>query len=463
MVDKAELRNWKRLLDEYWRLADLNKPDEALDILVEAISSSPHHFTYELINDLSPIDDKTKLQAIDRLLATEPEDEFIWWTKFGILYYSDEVNKALKVLDEAFKVAPQTIDTIQDHLWEFEEHDYTLLVINKALEIKPDNVELLQEKATQLDILERYSEAIESIDKALAVKIDDISLLQTKASYLDRAGRCDEIAKIADKALTIGLKIDENIDSVIDKANILSLAKRYNDAVRAIDEALVVKPSNIDLLKEKLKNLELAKKYAESIAVCNSILELKPEDHDMWARKISNLEKFGNDDLVAEISKTAYAIFYNKGVENFNDNNFKDAISYYHSASKIKIKDLDLAIKTGDSYFKNKNYGNAQRQYNIATKLDSNNAEAWYKEGMAFKEWGKKKDANKCIEKALSINAYFSPTFDHKMISAPEPTQSSFLNNLLEKKKQIILYGPPGTGKTYVARKSAVDFIEGIL
>ena len=32
-------------------------------------------------------------------------------------------------------------------------------------------------------------------------------------------------------------------------------------------------------------------------------------------------------------------------------------------------------------------------------------------------------------------------------------------NNLLKNKKQIILYGPPGTGKTFLAQKSAVDFL----
>lgn len=34
---------------------------------------------------------------------------------------------------------------------------------------------------------------------------------------------------------------------------------------------------------------------------------------------------------------------------------------------------------------------------------------------------------------------------------------------LLKLNKQIIFYGPPGTGKTYIARNSAIEFIENNL
>jgi len=393
---------------------------------------------------------KQGVQHYDDALKENPDDFEMWWTKVTILHNNDEIDEALKVIDEIFRVSSDYINQVLERLWEIEE--IALQVIDKVLEVKPQSIKALSEKASYLSNEEMYDEAVKVIGQALIVEPDNINLLRSKAQYLSYGLGYDEIRKIADDVLK---RPFQDIDSLKDKAIILKYAEKYDEAVEVIDQALMIEPNDSELLDEKLNFLDLAERYDDKAKFIEILLDKDAIDVDFWLQHSTELRGLKNSYL----EQKAFSRFYNKGIKSFIIDDFEQAFSHFNCASKVNPKDVDVVIKKGDSKFKRENYGQARIQYDAAIKLDPGNAEAWYKKGMALKERGEAKEAKEYIDKALSIDPNFSPNFDYKTLSSQDSTQFSPLKNLLETKKQIILYGPPGTGKTFSTKGLAIELI----
>jgi tetratricopeptide (TPR) repeat protein len=450
-----------------------NKSEQALNVFNEALTKDLD-FIYMPTEELLDFDETIALQIFNKALKSNPDDYNMWLSKYRFLEESNKPKDALNVFDEAFKASSNNVDEIIACLWEFPEIE--LQVIDKALKVKPQSIELLSEKANYLFWDETYDEAVEVIDQALEIEPDNISLLGVKAEYLYNAEKYDEIEKIADK---VEKRTFEDISSLKDKANILGYAKRSDKALEVIDEALEYadrndrtvgdgdeefeyEPQNVQLLRKKIGLLFLAKRENDIIQFYENLMEQENKEYMISDQDISIISSLKNEDINRKIYSYLYnkgLYFYNKGVEGLDDN-LNYAFDYFHKAEKID-KNIDVIIKKGDSKFKLENYRQSRLQYNKAINLDSNSAEAWYKKGMALEEIGEQKEAKECFDKALAIDPEFNPNFDHKMISAQPPAQLSPFNNLLEKKKQIILYGPPGTSKTFKTKEHAVSFIRG--
>lgn len=170
-----------------------------------------------------------------------------------------------------------------------------LVIVNRALEFKKENVLLLQKKASLESRLEKQQEALKTYQKILDASQEDVSLTKSSRVVIftqisDLQNQSRNFPK-AIAALEQAIKLKPNDANLYLKlSQIYAAAQKPGEALQAIDKALAIDKNNVAFLRAKailamwLKNEKLAvKTYQE-------ILRLLPKD--TWSREgLKGIEK----------------------------------------------------------------------------------------------------------------------------------------------------------------------------
>jgi tetratricopeptide (TPR) repeat protein len=108
-----------------------------------------------------------------------------------------------------------------------------------------------------------YEEAIKYINKALENKPDDINLLNNKGSYLFRLKKFEDSIKCFDKALNIN---KDDYYALSNKGVVLHNLGRFKEAIEYYDKALKIKPDDTWCLDNKEKALASLKSENSSVS-----------------------------------------------------------------------------------------------------------------------------------------------------------------------------------------------------
>jgi tetratricopeptide (TPR) repeat protein len=138
-------------------------------------------------------------------------------------------------------------------LGNLERHEEALNSFDKALTIKNDFAEALNNQALALLALERNEEALISCDKALTIKSDFARAWYIRGRVLEKLEQYEEAFINCDKALAI--KSDFASAWNLQGAILMAL-HRYQEALNSCDKVLNIQPKNLDTLN--IKSLTLS-------------------------------------------------------------------------------------------------------------------------------------------------------------------------------------------------------------
>jgi Tfp pilus assembly protein PilF len=122
--------------------------------------------------------------------------------------------------------------------------------------------------------LNRLAEAVESYDKALALKPDYVEALNNRGIVLMELKRPAEALASYDKAL--GLKPDY-AEALSNRGNALMFANRLAEALASYDEALGLKPDFTEALNNRGNALRKLKRHEEALASYDRAIAIKPD------------------------------------------------------------------------------------------------------------------------------------------------------------------------------------------
>ena len=184
---------------------------------------------------------------------TPDQQASLWWEKGNIL-----------AADQNYEAAIESYD--------------------KALEVKPDKYEALNNRGTALSALGRYEAAIESYDKALKTKPDKYEAWYNRGNALSDLGQKEAAIASYDKALEV--KPDYH-EAWYNRGNALSDLGRYEEAIASYDKALEVKPDKYEAWYNKAccyglqKNVDLAiESLKHAIALDSKYRDIAKTDSD---------------------------------------------------------------------------------------------------------------------------------------------------------------------------------------
>ena len=224
----------------------------------------------------------------------------------------------------------------------------------------------------------KYENAQSSIDQAIALDNSNIEY------YLDRAKINYKLSKLeaADNDYIVALKTDpKNPEIPIEYGDFLANTGAYTKAVEQYQRAIELQPDDAELYSKKAFALQMEGKYSDAIDLWSQVL-LKEETNEF---ALSNLA----------------GIYYEQ-------KDYDNAVKFLKNL--LSIKDLDntstIEAKSylANSYIEAENFDEAKPVIDDLLKINPNNAEFLFKNGVLLVQKGNHKDAADNFKKAIASN-----------------------------------------------------------
>jgi Tfp pilus assembly protein PilF len=144
---------------------------------------------------------------------------------------------------------------------------------DRALAVKPDHADALNNRGNVLRELERPAEALASYDRALAFKPDYADALNNRGIALVDLKRLAEALASYDRALALEPDYAEAFNN---RGNALIELKRPTDALADYDRAIALKPGYVEAHDNKGITLSELGRFDSAIAAIETAIELAP-------------------------------------------------------------------------------------------------------------------------------------------------------------------------------------------
>ena len=152
--------------------------------------------------------------------------------------------------------------------------DEALASYDKALALRPDYPEALNNRGVTLFWLNRLDEALASYDKAIALKADDAEALNNRGVVLMELNRLDEALASYDRA--IALKPDY-ADALDNRGSVLRKLNRLDEALASHDAAIALQPECADAFYNRGNALKELNRPDEALASYDRAIALAPD------------------------------------------------------------------------------------------------------------------------------------------------------------------------------------------
>jgi tetratricopeptide (TPR) repeat protein len=221
----------------------------------------------------------------------------------------------------------------------FGRRSDALASYQRALAIRPDHADALNNRGILLKELKRYEEALASFDEALAIKPDDVVALTNRGGVLSLLKRYDEALASYDKA--IALKPDY-ADAFYNRGNVLQKLKRCEEALASYEQTVVLRPHDAAALKNRANTLWGLLRLDEALASYDQALAVRPDDAATLNSRGNILQKLNRfDEALASYDKAIalkpdYAdAFYGRGAVLQELQRPQEAVASYEKAIAI--------------------------------------------------------------------------------------------------------------------------------
>jgi len=166
-----------------------------------------------------------------------------------------------------------------------------LAVLDRSLELRPDDPNTLTFKGTMLDLLGDPSGALTALNRSLESQPDDPDTLSFKGKVLNQLGDLAGALTVLDRSLK---QRPENPTALSLKGAVLRQLGEYAEALKVLDRSLELHPDDPRTLTDKGTVLRQLGEYAEALKVLDRSLELHPDDPYILTIKGTVLIKRGN-------------------------------------------------------------------------------------------------------------------------------------------------------------------------
>lgn len=265
------------------------------------------------------------MKWINKALALDSNSYANFWaTKGELLNRTNRHQEAMYCYSKAIAIEPRHKLWYQVKASAFNDylHDYksALLYLDSALLLAPDDELLLQGKALTYWRLGEGNEGIEVIDKALRLPKQQYSFLShgIKGSLYGSLGQYEAALMQYDTALLL----NPDYDTHLDKAQVLILLRRFNEALLSTQKALQINPNNANAYLSRSSCYVGLKKYEDAIAAFDKAVQLG--------------------------AAPTFTDYYNVGCSYSLLNNQKQALVYLEKSLQAGWKDFDWIEKDSD-------------------------------------------------------------------------------------------------------------------
>ncbi|MDP4178775.1 MAG: tetratricopeptide repeat protein [Bacillota bacterium] len=418
----------------------------------------------EKFGDLNEYDNETKNMltsaykfSVDKLRSEvkgNPENGDLQYKLAKILLRIEKTDESLEVLNELKQKG------------EFNEKMYhllcqVLLCLNKkelayntileSLEKYPDNYELNFYKASILDDLEKYDEALVQYNKVISINEKASVPYNNKSFVLSKLKRYNEALECAEKAI----ELDPHMSYAYkNKAEALLKLELYEECLSACEKSLEINQYMTEAYIIKMKALINVRLYDNALYVFNKASELGITDSRLYCEKAVVFRLMRKYDDSIELCDTAINndekngdAYYCKGLCYYSKKNYNEALALFNKSIEYKCsienianyyvaqcniflekpeealevinKSLELYDEGLDNFYALKGQilrnesklKEALEEYKNAIDADSNFAGYYYSAGSVLNSMKEYKEASEYLKKAVEMDPSVSNHF----------------------------------------------------
>jgi tetratricopeptide (TPR) repeat protein len=245
--------------------------------------------------------------------------------------------------------------------------------LDKAIELDPDNTEILQQRAFSLIQSGKLDEAVEDLRTLFKKDPENIVVAAALVEYLGRHNKPKEALEIANEVVK---RQPKDIRAYQMRSRVHLLAENIDGAIEDLGKALEIEPRSLEILLTRATVYESIEKYDEALADLTNAEKIRPglpqaallrgmiyqrqerfDDAALQLRRLVRLnpgsaqlrlqlglcysmgdhhqlaiEEFSR---VIEIDKKSWIALYSRGDTQLNIGKHKEAISDYNAALQL--------------------------------------------------------------------------------------------------------------------------------
>ena len=203
----------------------------------------------------------------------------------------------IRLLADGSARLPERLLTAEDYFmrgnayYEAGAYPQALEAYNRSLELKPDNLDALNNRGMTLDELKRYEEALKDYSRALELRPDFPEVLNNRGIILRKLERYDDALKDYSRAL----KLRPDFPEVLNNRGVaLAKMERYDEGLKDYDRALELKPDYMSPLYNRACAYSLMSWFQESLRDLDAAIK-GDEKYRQMARTDEDFEGLRNN------------------------------------------------------------------------------------------------------------------------------------------------------------------------
>ncbi len=350
-------------------------------------------------------------EAIYRELIEKGIENYIVFGNLAVIcYMKHDIEEMITFLRKALEIKPNYPEALNNMGIALKEQGKLQGAIDcyqQALAVKPNYPEALNNLATVLKGQGELQEAIDCYRKILTIRPNSLDVLNNLTSVLKEQGKLQEAIACYRQALAI----NPNIPEVLNNLGIdLEEQGELQEAVDSYRQALAIKPDYPEALNNLGIALEKQGKLQEAVDSYRQALAIKPD----YPGALNNLgvvlkEQGELQEAIAcyrqalTINSNSPDALNNLGIVLEEEGKLQEAIACYRQALAIKPNDPGALNNLGSVV---KGQGELQEAiacYRKVLAIKPNDLDALNNLGTTLKEQGELQEAIDCHRKALAI------------------------------------------------------------
>jgi tetratricopeptide (TPR) repeat protein len=281
---------------------------------------------------------------------------------------------------------------------------------DRIVQLAPDRIGALREKAGLMTSLGKYDKAIELYDEAIELASDDAGIQRDRALALRLNGQSDAALAAYNRLLDLD---DGDAETWGGKADLLIELERFPEAVECLNSAAAASGGEFEASDWTNRGYSMAAADAvdEAIYCFDQAIEVDNGDVGAFLGKAAALEAKGDAEAAMACYDQAIRLrdddaepWFRKGDILLNSRRHQEALDCYNAGLELDPDDAVCWINKAYCLLELKRSQDALAAFEKAIEIDSDSPDAWEGKGNCLLDSRRLRDAMKAYERALKLD-----------------------------------------------------------
>ena len=326
------------------------------------------------------------------------------------LFQIANYDQSLNILDKALQIEPNNVKVLSTYiktLLEIKLYGKAFVIFERSLKIDPNNTITLDSYGQALAKSGNYEKAFEIFEQALQINSTNTTVLNSYGQALAKSGNYEKAFGIFEQSLQIN---PDNTTTLNSYGQALVKSGKYEKAFGIFEQYLKIKPNNTRVLTSYGKALADTRNYEKAFEIFEQSLQINPNNRITLTSYGQGLAESGNYEKAFEIFERSLQIEPNNiitlnshGQVLTKSKKYEKAYEIFERSLQIEPNNIITLNSYGQALTKSGNYKKVCEIFEKSLQLQPNDIKTLTSYGQALTELGNYEKACEIFEQSLQL------------------------------------------------------------